>query len=183
MLRRRLRRTATEMAVSTTLLVMVTMATAHAQVPQITRIDEVTRVDVIEYGIYQVTTTARVVDGHSPTGFSATFANAKLIAQTRNIPAQQGVFIGFRFTVVGPSPGTVVPFRFVTIFPAPGLRNPVTQQLKSQFEYEDNAAVGGVYFTGYEFTYAWEASPGIWRLQVWYQGHLMVEQQFVVVRE
>ena len=157
---------------------------AHgAQMPQITRIDEVTRVDVIEYGIYQATKTARVVDGHSPTGFSATFADAKLIAPTRNIPAQQGVFFGFRYTVVAPPSGTVAPFRFVTIFPAPGLRNPVTQQLKTQSEYELNAKVGSVYFTGYQFTYAWEASPGIWRLQVWYQGHLMVEQQFVVVRE
>lgn len=170
------------MRLALTFCLLLASAAVCAQTLHLARIDEVTRIDVIDPGIYQGTKTARAKDERSPTGFSAIFSNPQLISLTQNIPGRQGVLFGFRYRLVGPSPGTLAPLRFVTIFPAPGLRNPVTQQLKARGEYEGNAAVGSVYFTFYEFTYDWEASPGIWRFQIWYQGRQMVEQQFYVAR-
>jgi hypothetical protein len=168
-------------AFSTFLVLIVIVATSHAQMPQVARFDKVTRIDVVEYGIYRSNKTGRTVEGGPTTGFY--LADLKLIAATRNIPAQQGVQFGFRYAVVGPSAGTVALLRFVTVFPAPGLRNPATQQITTHSEYEGSTAVGSVSWLGYEFTNAWEATPGIWTMQLWYQGRPMVEQQFVVVRE
>jgi hypothetical protein len=158
------------------LLMVLASGAAYAQTPQITRID------VTEYGIYTGTTQGMRPEPGTATGTVTTLGDIQHAATTRNIPAQQGVRFGFRFTVVGAPAGAIVPLHMVTIFPPPGLTNPATQQLKDRNEYDNNAAIGASSYKGYNFTNDWEAVPGIWTMQIWYQGRKLAEQKFTVVR-
>jgi hypothetical protein len=150
---------------------------AYAQTPQIDRID------VVEYGIYTGNTQGTQSAPGTATGTVSTIGDIQRAATTRTVPAQQGVRFGFRFVVVGAPAGTVVPLHMVTIFPPPGLTNPATQQRKAQSEYDTSAAIGTTSYKGYNFTNDWEAAPGIWTMQIWYQGRKLAEQTFTVVRQ
>jgi hypothetical protein len=139
------------------LLLFLVPAGVHAQAPQITRID------VREYGIYTADMTRTAV--------------------TRTIPAQRGVRFGFLFVVIGDPAGAIVPLRTVTIIPSPGLRDPSTQQVRTQNEHDANAHIGNSNFLGYSFDNNWELVPGIWTMQVWHQGRKLAEQTFKVVEQ
>jgi hypothetical protein len=138
---------------------------------------------VIEYGIYTGTTQNVRIEPGTATGTVTALGDIEHAATTRNIPAQQGVRFGFRFTVAGAPSGAVVNLHMVTIFPPPGLTNPATQQLKDHSEYDTTATVGTPSFKGYNFTNDWEVAPGIWTMQIWYQGRKLAEQKFTVVRQ
>ena len=159
------------------LLVLVfTSAAAIAQTAQVSRID------ITEYGLYTSTVADRVGAPNTATGVVSRITNVKLAATTRAIPAQQGVEFGFRFVVVGAPAGKIVPLHMVTVFPPPGLRNPATQQVKAQSEYDTNAVIGAISYKSYGFTNDWEVSLGLWTMQIWYEGRKLAQQQFNVVR-
>jgi hypothetical protein len=158
------------------LLAVLASGAAHAQAPQVARID------VIEYGIYTGTPQGARSEPGTAAGTVTTLSDIEHAATTRKIPAQQGVRFGFRFIVAGNPAGAVVPLHMVTIFPPPGLTNPATQIRKDRSEYESNAIIGTASFKGYNFTNDWEVAPGIWTMQIWYQGRKLAEQKFTVVR-
>jgi hypothetical protein len=85
--------------------------------------------------------------------------------------------------VVGARAGTSVPLHIVTIFPPPGLQNPATRQIKAQSEYEIQATIGRTLYKDYGFDHDWELVPGIWTMQVWYQGRKLLEQTFTVAKQ
>jgi hypothetical protein len=159
------------------LLLLLAVPGAYAQAPQIDRID------VVEYGIYTGNTQAMQSAPGTATGTVSTISDIQHAATTRTIPAQQGVRFGFRFVVAGAPAGAIVPLHMVTIFPPPGLTNPATQQLKAQSEYDTTAAIGTTSYKGYNFTNDWEVAPGVWTMQIWYQGRKLAEQSFTVVRQ
>jgi len=159
------------------LLSLLASTGAYAQTPQIDRID------VVEYGIYTTTTENKVSAPGTASGTRAIVTDIRHAATTRTVSAQKGVDFGFRYTVVGAPAGAVVPIRFVTIFPAPGLRNPDTQQLKARSEYDFNVAIGQTSFKSYGLDNDWKVVPGIWTMQIWYQGRKLAEQSFTVVKQ
>ena len=159
------------------LLLLFVSSGAYAQTAQIDRID------IVEYGIYTANIAGQQAAPNTAAGTVTTLNDIQHAATTQAIPAQQGVRFGFRFVVVGAPAGTVVPLHMVTIFPPPGLTNPATQQPKAQSEYDTTAPIGQTWFKGYTLTNDWEVMPGIWTMQIWYQGHKMAEQQFTVVKQ
>jgi hypothetical protein len=158
-------------------LLLLAPAGAYAQTPQVDRID------VVEYGIYTATTTGQQAVSTTAAGTVSTLNDIQLAATTRTVPAQQGVRFGFRFVVVGAPAGAIVPLHMVTIIPPPGLTNPATQQTKAQSEYDTTAPIGQTWYKGYTLTNDWEVVPGVWTMQVWYQGQKLAEQQFTVVKQ
>jgi hypothetical protein len=159
------------------LLLLLASVDAYAQTPQVTRID------VTEYGIYTSTIQSTQAAPGTATGALNHVTNFRLAVTTRTVPAQQGAQFGFRFNVVGPPSGMVVPLHSVTILPPPGLRNPATGQVKTQSDYDANTTVGADNYRSYTLTHDWEVVPGIWTMQIWYQGRKLVEQSFNVVRQ
>lgn len=161
---------------SLSLLILLSIR-AYAQAPQIDRID------VVEYGIYTADEQAHKLVPGAAAGTENIVGNIHHILTTRNIPAQQGVHFGFLFTPIGGPEDKTVTFRQVTIFPPSGLRNPDTQQLSVQEEYDIDARLGKTIFKGYCFDNDWEVVPGAWTFQLWYQGRKLVDQVFTVVNQ
>ena len=166
------------MRIALPLLLLLLAATgAYAQTPRVDRID------VVEYGIYTATTTGHEAAPGTAVGAVNTISDLQHAATARTVPAQQGIRFGFRYTVVGAPAGADVPLHMVTIFPPPGLTNPATQQLKAQSEYDSSATIGTASYKGYQLTAPWEVVPGVWTLQIWYQGRKLAEQSFTVVKQ
>ncbi len=144
---------------------------------------QIERIDVVEYGLYTNTTTGQETASGTAAGTISYLTDIQHAATTRTVPAQQGVEFGYRYIVVGAPLGADVQLRFVTIFPTPGLQNPATQQLMTQEEHNFVDTIGETEYDGYGLDYDWEVVPGIWTLQIWYQGRKLAEQQFTVERQ
>jgi hypothetical protein len=166
------------MRIVLTLLLLLFAATgAYAQTARVDRID------VVEYGIFTANTQSMQSAPGTASGTVSTVADIRHAATTRTIPAQQGIRFGFRYTVIGAPAGADVPLHMVTIFPPPGLTNPATQQRKAQSEYDSSATIGTASYKGYQLTDPWEVVPGVWTLQIWYQGRKLAEQKFTIVKQ
>jgi hypothetical protein len=148
---------------------------AHAQAPQVDRID------VSQFGTYTKELVHAEAAPGTPAGTLNIVTNVRLVAQTRTIPAQKGVGFGFRFVVVGAPAGALVPLRAVTIFPAP-MTNPATQRSEKQEEADISLTIGTVAYRGYSMDSEWEVLPGVWRFQIWYHGRKLAEEAFTVQR-
>jgi hypothetical protein len=158
-------------------LLMFVSGMAHAQTPQVDRID------VVEYGIYTTDTERSDAAPGTATGTVRELTNIRHAETTTTVPAQLGVRFGFRFTVVGAPAGAVVPLHYITIFPPPGMRNPATQVIKTQSEYDSSAAIGVTSYKDYGLDNDWEIVPGVWTFQVRCEGRLLAEQKFSVVKQ
>jgi uncharacterized protein DUF3859 len=159
------------------LLVTFLSVNAYAQGPQVERID------VVEYGIYAANKRSVVSAPNTATGSRHLLNGIRHVESTRTVPARLGVRFGFRYTVVGAPAGTPVALHIVTIFPPPGLQNPATRQIKAQSEYDIQTTIGNSPYKDYGFDHDWELVPGIWTMQVWYQGRKLVEQEFTVAKQ
>jgi|SRR5271165_526494 len=151
--------------------------TAYAQTPHVDRID------VPEYGIYTANMDSKVPAPGTATGTRNVVGNVQHEATTRTVPAQLGVHFGFRYSVVGAPDGAAVLLNRVTIFPPPGLRNPANPQPKTRSELDLARRIGEQYYADYSFDNDWEIVPGIWTFQLWYEGRMLAEQTFTVVRQ
>jgi Domain of unknown function (DUF3859) len=150
---------------------------ANAQAP---RVDSI---KIVDYGLYTNNVTAKESAPNVPGGSRNIVKEIRHAATTRTVPAQQGVVFGFNFTVVGAPAGTVVPLHMVDVYPPPGLRDPATQKLSDHAEYNRTATIGSQTFTSYGFDHDWELVPGVWTIQIWYEGRKLAEQQFTVVKQ
>jgi hypothetical protein len=150
---------------------------AHAQAPQADHID------IGEYGLYTTAASGEVVAPGTTTGATTQLNNIQHLVTTRTVPAQLGVHFGFRYTVAGTPAGDSVRLHMVTIFPSPGLRQPGNPQPQLRSEYDTARAIGSQLYRDYSFEHDWELVPGIWTFQIWYQGRMLAEQKFTVVKQ
>jgi hypothetical protein len=44
-------------------------------------------------------------------------------------------------------------------------------------------AIGAQLHRDYTFEHDWELLPGVWTFQIWYQGRLLAEEKFTVVKQ
>lgn len=150
------------------------VTTAHAQ--------KVERIIITDPGFYEfdVEKVDKGPDSVS-TGFK-TIKNVRLVRRAERIPAVVGTSFGVTFEVVGEPKGQPVTIRFVTRFPPGGLRNPQTGRVLLVAENDRVHTIGQTTYRSYTFDEPWEAVPGIWTLEFWYQGRLVGSQRFEVVK-
>jgi hypothetical protein len=151
---------------------LVFATAAHAQ--------KVDRVIITEPGLYDydVEKIDKTPDSVS-TGFK-TIKNVRFLRSVDRIPATVGTSFGFRFQIIGEPQGETVNLRFVTRFPAGGLRNPQGRVLTVS-ENDRPHRIGENNFRTYTFDEPWEAVPGTWTLEFWYQGRMVGSHKFEVV--
>jgi hypothetical protein len=142
---------------------------------------KVERIIITDPGLYdyEVEKVDKTPDSVS-TGFK-TIKNVRLLQRTERIPATLGTSFGFRFEIVGEPRNEPITLRFVTRFPAGGLRNPQGKVLTVS-ENDRTHRIGESNFRTYTFDEAWEAVPGTWTLEFWYQGRMVGSQKFEVVK-
>ncbi len=143
----------------------------------------VDRIVITDPGIYayDVEKVDKTPDSVS-TGFK-TIKNVRLVQKTERVPAILGTSFGFRFEIIGEPQGTPITLKLITRFPPAGLRNPQTGKVLYMSENDRRHTIGGKNdFRTYAFDEEWEAVPGIWTLEFWYQGKLVGAQKFEVVK-
>ncbi len=117
-------------------LLTLLSANTYAQTPQISRID------VIEYGIYRAEATKRTDTPGTAGGYVVSVTNITNIQVTRTVPARLGVKFGFRYNVVGMPNGVTVPVTIVDKFPEQGLRKPGSTETFYQEKYGVTRTIG-----------------------------------------
>ena len=142
----------------------------------------VDRIDVVKKGIYVIETGKETPDANTPTGKIMAVTTVKNIESTSTIPARLGLEFGFQYVVVGEPSDANVSLDIVTIYPSQGLRDPSSQQPVHKSKYQRTKKIGDTVYLGYGFENAWEAEPGTWTFQIWYENRKMVDQSFSVVK-
>jgi hypothetical protein len=160
-------------------LLLLTFPAMNASA-QMLRVD---RIKVAEYGIYTADVDSAVLAPGTPAGARTEVSDVKHAATTRSIPAQTGVRFGFRYILVGSPSGVTLPLHMVTIFPKPGLRAHPGARPQARSEFDKPVTIGTTSYRDYSFEQDWEIVPGVWTFQIWYQGRMLAEQKFTVVKQ
>jgi hypothetical protein len=140
--------------------------------------DVVSKVEVIEKGIYRSITTRRA-DQPGTTGIVNTVEGVQLMSSTTTVFGRVGVRFGLRYVAMG-GPGAEAELKYVITFPPDGLRNPSTGQMMFQSEHSGVVPLGVPLYWEYHLESDWEVVPGLWTFEFWHSEHKVGEQQFCV---
>jgi hypothetical protein len=151
-------------------LVLFTVTPASAQ--------KVSRIDVVEYGIYTGETERTEQTSPVPTNVVSSIHHA---VTTKTIPAHLGTKFGFRYRVVGKPEGQSIDLLRVVLFPPRGLTSPSSTKPIRKYEGTISRKIGETRFMDYTFEDSWELVPGKWTFQLWYRNRKVAEQSFTVV--
>jgi hypothetical protein len=134
---------------------------------------------IVEYGIYRIALSgAHLPLSSTAAGAVEPAAGVHLITATNRIPAVVGTTFGCLFVVKGEPTGARVTLDIIVEHPpfekAPGQKTGTTDTVRWPYVIGQKA--------GYTYTFdnGWEAVPGDWSIQVWYQGKKLSERRFVV---
>jgi hypothetical protein len=140
------------------------------------------RVDIVESGLYRVQQTGEIIQNENTAmGDIRPAAAHKILKLTTIVPGKKGVSFGVRFIVRGKPEGAITKITFITKYPPQGLRNPDTGRTSHESNFEWPVEIGKTDSRTYSFDSAWEAQPGEWALEFWYQGKKLGGQTFTVV--
>ena len=141
----------------------------------------VDRIDVVGKGIYRVETGAVTKDPSAPTGEIKLPDSYTIVEPTDTIPARVGTEFGIAYRIVGAPEGAEVKLQFVNTYPSPGIVDPADKKPILSDKFERTKKVG-VNYLGYGFENDWELVPGTWTMEIWYDGHKLVDESFTVVK-
>jgi hypothetical protein len=154
-------------------LLLVTTGIAHAQLPQIERIE------FAEYGIYTVD---RDIQGRDALGINkAAASNVRHAATLRTIPAQIGATFGFRYKLIGKPHDAPVDLRKIVIFPPPGIVPSRSSRPIAQDEFTLQTRIGLMSYASYTLEDSFELVPGAWTIEIWYGNQKLGTQSFKVI--
>ena len=142
---------------------------------------KVDRIEIVEMGIYQADVERVEEVKGTIRGRLDILSDLKTIEITTTIPACVGTMFGIRFNVIGTPKGASVPLTMVLRLPSQGLRDPRTGETYFRSEYVASEMISDSGYVGYGFDQNWEAVPGTWTFEIWYQDQKMAEQSFAVV--
>ena len=157
-------------------MALATPLLAHAQTSQ------VDHVDIVDKGVYVVTTGDQTPNASTPTGSIAAVTVAKNVQDTTTIHGQLGSEFGLRYVVVGAPAGADVPLDIVITYPMPGLADPSAAKPILESRFTRVKKIGETDYLGYGFENDWEIVPGTWTFEIWFGGRKLASQAFTVTR-
>ena len=150
---------------------------AHAQQQNV----RVERVVVVEKGVYSTETVEKKSAQGTITGQVDIVREIKHLSNTTVIPANVGTEMGLRYRIVGSPQGAPIQLRVVFRLPKQGMVNPKTGVTHFKEEAWYDRKVGFVYYDGYLI--GANAVPVTWVFEFWYNGQMLGEQTFTVVKQ
>lgn len=144
---------------------------------------EVTRVDVLDRGIYEIVPGEETAAPETPTGTITAVDTQRLIEATDTVPGKLGVEFGLRYVVIGSPEGGEVTVDLVYAYPPPGLKDPAEAEAALETRISRAKKIGETTYIGYGFESDWEIVPGTWRLEIWHGGKKLAEESFEVTVE
>ena len=140
---------------------------------------QVTGIDVTEYGIYAVEKSDCKRDAQGIERCDR--SNIRHAATTWTVPANIGVEFGLRYRVRGAPAGAKLTIKRVWLLPKPGFRPPSGPAI-DHLDRVDNVTIGGDTLVTYGFDDPWELVPGRWTIKFFYGERLLGERQFTMVK-
>lgn len=155
------------------LLLVLSLAGAPARAA-----DPDVSIAIFEHGIYTADIERHIVE---PNGIGRNeLVNICHVTTTTTIPTIFKLHFGFRFRIVGDTPGLPVTLHKVVVFPTAmqptGGPGPVTS-----YQHDYTYTTGGASFTGYSFDHEWERQPGPWLMQIWQGQRKLAEMMYDVI--
>jgi hypothetical protein len=96
-----------------------------------------------------------------------------------HIRARMGTRFGLSIQLDGQPDGAVVS-EVSTRVSHPAMKNPVTQDLSTQSEWQSPMNIGYARFAGWQFEEPWELVAGAWKIEILYRGEVLVSKDFKV---
>jgi hypothetical protein len=134
---------------------------------------------VTEYGIYDVFGRERVISGApTPDGTVTLFSQYRFAQHTDRVPARIGVRFGFTYVLEGITEQTVDLQKVV--------KHPTFRNARGKIErmysvtYRDTRADAISSIWGYELSRSEELVPGVWVIELWYNGRKVLSRSFTV---
>ena len=129
------------------------------------------------YGIIETEQNTIVPDKNSPTGHQYLFSDARLLSKTASIPARMGTTFGVMWTPTGPSSEIIEVMRVIRM---PGIKNPATGEVVHKWVGKIEAELGSPNALTYTIGADWQAVPGTWTFEIWYQGRKVIDHSFTL---
>jgi hypothetical protein len=161
------------------LLVAILVAAPLAARGEEVRVD---RIDIVDKGVYEITTGEATPDPNTPTGKISAVTKVKNIEATTAVRGRVGLEFGFQYTVVGAPAGDEVSLDIVNIYPALGIVDPQDPKPILENRYSRKKKIGETAYLGYGIENDWEIVPGTWTFEIWYSGRKLAEQSFTLSR-
>lgn len=131
-------------------------------------------------GIYTLEKTETVADATSVTGTRSQSRGGTIVKWTEYVPATKGTYFGISFKPRGEPEGASADVLLIIRFPERGITNPATGQTAHEYRRAARITVGKEDRNGYWFENDWEAVPGDWTFEIWYQDRKLAERVFHV---
>jgi len=144
--------------------------------------EEVTGIDIVEYGIYSSEIIGTIYAPLTTSGKYNVVKNVKLREKTDKIPATKGTKFGLFYIIQGDFEGEEVVITEIVRFPNPGYRDPNTGKLFRKSEFSSTKKVGSKNFVAGMFAEDWDLFPGVWKVQIWYKDKKLAEKAFTVFK-
>jgi len=142
----------------------------------------VERIDVVDAGTYRIKTGAGTAEPATPTGEVTAVDKSTLLEATHTVAARVGTEFGYRYTVVGEPAGAEVKLDIVITYPENGLNDPDSGRTLHESRYTSTKKIGETEYLGYGLENDWEAVPGTWTFEIWYDGKKLAGQSFTLTK-
>jgi hypothetical protein len=101
--------------------------------------------------------------------------------QTDKVPALIGTTFGYRYTINGIPKDGHTDLTVKIIIPQPGLTNPeIGKTFHALVLLHKNLKISSTHHAFLTFEEKWDLIPGVWKIQVWYEGTRLIEKAFTV---
>ena len=138
----------------------------------------ITRIDLVSFGICQVTNELPTASTDSPTGYVLHGYSIVFTDESDTFRIEQGITFGIHYLLEGIEEENAETFEVTIIHPV--LTHPDTAIAYKTVKETKYSCIGETCFDYFNFDYAWETKPGTWVFQVAQSERLLLEKAFTV---
>ena len=141
------------------------------------------KVNIIDFGIYS----AKI--GHKEKAEATSLGNISIsgdyqqIMSTDKVEGMLGISFGIKYQLIALNKEQEWQlFKLRTKIIHPEITNPATLEKNTIDEWDEGRYIGDVKHTGFRFEHDWEIKEGRWKIQLWFNDHLLASKDFYVTR-
>lgn len=136
----------------------------------------ITDIEIVNFGICQITDESADADEESPTGHFLHSADIQFLGKTDKIKIKDGLIFGVEYLLNGIEEQNAELFECRILHPE--LINPNDNAAFTEIAETKVGCIGETNFDYYKFEYVWEAKPGKWIFEVSQGERLLLQKEF-----
>jgi len=138
----------------------------------------VTRIDLINFGLCQVTNELPTASSDSPTGYFLHGDSIIFTNESDTFRIEQGITFGIHYLLEGIEEENAETFEVTIVHPVlthPDTAIPYTTVTETKY-----SCIGETCFDYFKCNFTWETKPGTWVFQVAQSNRLLLEKAFTI---